>query len=249
MNKASRSLPLVLVAVVLAALVLTVTVNRPDPRAEQLRRTTLHSAAVFHPELIRNLVQAGANLHGRDEYGHTPLWNAVRLDKPESVRQLLSLGANPDDGGPGGDAPLLVAAFMGPDDIDREIIQLLIQAGADVNAVGRQYHETPLHYAVRAGNRDTVQLLIDSGADIDARSSERDTPLQSAVSMGHVEICELLLAAGADPELRNAVGFRPIDQLNVVLPEIGQRIQAVFRAHGADDQMRHELLAAARDAQ
>ncbi len=47
---------------------------------------------------------------------------------------------------------------------DRAAVRLLIEAGADVNAMG-DMGETPLHVAVRKGDREIVQALLAAGAD------------------------------------------------------------------------------------
>lgn len=51
-------------------------------------------------------------------------------------------------------------AFTG----DVEKIKLLLDFGADINAVDEEYHMTPLGYARHFGNADVAQLLTDRGA-------------------------------------------------------------------------------------
>jgi ankyrin repeat protein len=232
------------VLIVIAVLILlnSYKLLNSQPQISQPKYSSLHQAAVFGAEQIQQLFDAGERLDGLDADGHTPLWVAVRFDKPDAVDHLLKLGAEPDAGGRGADTPLLVATFMG---LARTlVVEQLIAAGADVNAVSQQYAETPLHCAVTSSNMEVTKLLLKAGADVNAQSSFGDTPLQSAVVKGNTAILDLLLASGADPELRNTSGFRPIDQLNACPnPE---QVQAVFRAHGVDDQRRPELLAAPR---
>jgi hypothetical protein len=45
-------------------------------------------------EMIKVLVAAGADLSLRDEYGHTPLENAIQRRKPETMKLLLDAGAS-----------------------------------------------------------------------------------------------------------------------------------------------------------
>jgi len=214
------------------------------PYGKPLRHATLHSAAVFAPDEIPRLVEAGVSVGSVDQDGCTPLWMAARFDKPDSVKELLRLGADPDSGGPRGEAPLLVATFLGSQSADTLCVRELIAAKADLNVFSEANHESPLHYAVQSGNREVVQLLLAAGANANATSSHGDTPLQGAVVRGNAELADLLLGAGADPELRNKAGFRPIDQAGSNEKEV----QAVFRSHGADDQQRPERIAAARAA-
>ena len=63
-----------------------------------------------------------------------------------------------------------------------EIVELLIDKGADVNAkaVGGQ---TPLH--VNTIQLEVAELLIDKGADVNAKSDDNgDTPLHVSVNNG-----------------------------------------------------------------
>jgi ankyrin repeat protein len=61
-----------------------------------------------------------------------------------------------------GDTPLHVLIWRG----DTAGAQLLIEAGADVNAVG-DMGETPLHIAVRKDNLSLVRALLAAGAKMD----------------------------------------------------------------------------------
>ena len=69
-----------------------------------------------------------------------------------------------------------------------EIIELLLNSGADVNAKDNG-GQTPLHGAARRGSdipevrRDTAEiaeLLLNNGADVDAKNNEGKTPLHIA---------------------------------------------------------------------
>jgi len=50
---------------------------------------------------------------------------------------------------------------------DAAIVHLLLQHGADVNAVN-DFNETPLHYACKRANLVVIQCLLDHGADLHA---------------------------------------------------------------------------------
>jgi ankyrin repeat protein len=89
-------------------------------------------------------------------------------------------------------------------DAKRQIISLLLEAGADVNEAASA--GTPLGIAIYAGDVDTVRLLLERGADPNAEFSGIAPlkPLAAALffqSTGNtaVEMMNLLLEAGADP--------------------------------------------------
>ena len=60
-----------------------------------------------------------------------------------------------------------------------EIVQLLVEQGADVTAIDKSY-STPLHLASSFGTPEIVRLLIERGADITAEDERRRTPLHLA---------------------------------------------------------------------
>src|ERR1039457_3059798 len=54
----------------------------------------------------------------------------------------------------------------------REVVQLLLDRGADVNARDRD-GKTALHGASRFGHREVVELLLEKGIDVNAKSQEQ----------------------------------------------------------------------------
>ena len=66
---------------------------------------------------------------------------------------------------------------------DAAAAKVLVQAGADVNAIG-DMGETPLHVALRKGNEDLVVLFLDAGAKINIRSEFNETPQEAAMRIG-----------------------------------------------------------------
>lgn len=78
-----------------------------------------------------------------------------------------------------GDTPLHVFLWRKDD----SAAQLLIQAGANVNAVG-DMSETPIFVAVRNASIDTLVLLIQAGAKLDVVSEFGQTPLELARIIG-----------------------------------------------------------------
>jgi ankyrin repeat protein len=78
---------------------------------------------------------------------------------------------------------------------------MLVYAGANVAAVTRIGHYTPLHVASRAGNPAVVQALLKAGANVSARTTTSGvTPLHLAAASGSAAVVELLLDHGADAD-------------------------------------------------
>jgi len=88
---------------------------------------------------------------------------------------------------------LHVAAELGK----TNIINLLIQTEADVNAVNLD-GETPLTKAVIKGMLPNVELLLVNGADVKVQNKEGQTLVHIAVQECKYEMLKLLLDNGAD---------------------------------------------------
>ena len=86
---------------------------------------------------------------------------------------------------------------------DIEIVRLLLNARADVNARSEEYTnlsygETALMIAASDGNRDITKLLINFGANVNLKDSAGITALINATVYNHAEIVKLLIDDGAD---------------------------------------------------
>jgi ankyrin repeat protein len=176
------------------------------PRSEDLMR----AVRAGDVKLVRSLVEAGADVNATDQHGSGTLLNfdpsitAYLLSKganpdtqtnengasvlaglcyvnqTECVRLLLAHGANPNRGrGESLETPLHHALAGGA---DIEVIRLLIDSGADVNArttpgvCSHNFYgstptrgETPLHRAAAFASIEIVRLLLEAGADGAAR--------------------------------------------------------------------------------
>ena len=77
-----------------------------------------------------------------------------------------------------------------------EAVRLLIDSGADVNAVSDS-GRTPLIESAEFGQIDSARLLIASGADINASQRGWGTPLEAAERTGHNELAAMLRRSGA----------------------------------------------------
>jgi ankyrin repeat protein len=65
---------------------------------------------------------------------------------------------------------------------------LLLDHGADINAIDEEYCSTPLGYAARWGHREMATLLVERGADVNKAGAPWATPIAWARKKGHSEI-------------------------------------------------------------
>jgi ankyrin repeat protein len=87
----------------------------------------------------------------------TALMNAINKNNSSQVQELIQKGADVDELDGSQDAPLVMAAYKGYD----QIVRLLLEAGADVGAVDPSMKATALHAAAYAGRTGAAKLLVD----------------------------------------------------------------------------------------
>ena len=177
-----------------------------DVNARSKNGTVLHSAIqafnrkdpAIVKELVELLLENGADVHARcTSSGWTALDHATfrsRTDDWSPVfRALLRGGANVNAAAPerGQTGTLLFRAAQGR---TPTILQLLIEAGADVNAPTQRWG-TPLHTAARRGLDVNIEHLLAAGADPCAVDGENRTPLD--LLKGHEEMLAFLDGEGA----------------------------------------------------
>ncbi len=75
--------------------------------------------------------------------------------------------------------------------------KLLLEFGADIDAIDEEYRSTPLGVAVRRGREELVKLLLGQGADPNLAGAPWATPLAWAKKQGHEGLVPLLTQAGA----------------------------------------------------
>ncbi len=123
------------------------------------------------------LLDAGADVNGKARYGHTALKAAVDHQNIKLTKNLLKRGTNVND--KAGDnvgrramTPLQIVSYHG----SFELAQILLDAGADVNAPCAEYDPwfdddfefegTALQAASYSGSTEVVQLLLSAGAKV-----------------------------------------------------------------------------------
>ncbi len=101
--------------------------------------------------------------------------------------------------------PLHYAVLSG-----REMVELLIEKGANINMVSED-GPTLLHYAAAfSDKREVVELLIEKRANVDAVNESKNTPLHAATLSGKREVVELLIGEGAHIDAIDDNGNTPL---------------------------------------
>jgi ankyrin repeat protein len=110
-----------------------------------------------------------------------------------------------------GRTPLMHAVLAA--DADPDVVRLLIERGASLDATDRDQRWTALHFAARDQNESLARVLLDAGAAVDPVDVFGNTPLWRSVmdpSPG-TAVKELLIERGADPKRTNRHGISPLD--------------------------------------
>ena len=123
--------------------------------------------------------------------------DAVKAGDAARVRALIDKRVNVNERQQDGTTALHWAV----DRDQREIVQMLIRAGADVKATNR-YGATPLWLASVNGNAKTIAMLLEGGADARSANADGETALMVAARTGKTDAVNLLLARGADPNAK-----------------------------------------------
>lgn len=172
-----------------------VNVQYPD---EYVRDSPLAIAVDYDGiNIIRLLLDHGAMVGTRDDYGFTPLHSAR---SSQAVDLLLAHGATMEATNRYGETVLLTA--LRGKTIDRgsseypekrkPLAVYLIQRGANVR-VHDSSGDTPMHYAAAMGRSDVVQMLIARGAELNGTNSAGKTPISIAEEKGHSQVLEMLV--------------------------------------------------------
>lgn len=157
------------------------------------------AAAVGNADAITALLAENPALVGTaNSDGFLPLHLAAFFGQAAAVQALLTGGAEinrimasrvpyvPSN------TALHAAIAGGP---HREVVGLLVEAGADVNLLDSNGH-TPLHSAVFHNAPELIAYLLANGADVNRQAEGGPTPLAYARARGKEAGAEALRAAG-----------------------------------------------------
>lgn len=138
--------------------------------------------------LARLADHADSAEHSEKKHGLTELHVSAFNNSFEKTKKLLQNNMNPNIIDELGWTPLHDAAIQG----NTEIVKLLLEAGANVNAQDKEDLYTPLHDAARMNHSEIVRLLLACGADTSLKDRWNNTPLNIAQEYKFEEIVDLL---------------------------------------------------------
>ncbi|WP_264687682.1 ankyrin repeat domain-containing protein [Wolbachia endosymbiont (group B) of Erynnis tages] len=180
---------------------------------------------------VELLLGRGADIEVRDIYNQTSLDLATRkgyldiagiLKQVQLDRKLLTIvesggfneakgliaqGANIDTNDKNGNTLLYSAAEIG----DLNLVKLLLDNGANIEAKNGEYQATPLHGAVENYRIDVVKLLLNRGTNVNAEDKDNWTPLHYGADTNSPDIVKVLVDAHANLGAKGNYGKTPLD--------------------------------------
>ena len=182
--------------------------------------TPLHLACTNRSAaMVERLLAGGADANAMLLNGETVLMTCARAGGEKAVKALLAHGAgvNAKEHEHDQTALMWAAAQRHP-----EVVQLLIEARADVRARSLTYAQTVVgEQTQRAGREELNYTVLRGGA----------TPLLFTSRVGDVESARLLLKAGADPNDSQPDG---VSALVLAAHSGNGNVAALLLEHGAD---------------
>ena len=169
---------------------------QPEPQAveEEAEKAPLRAAADYESihdaakdgniDAVCYLLSKGADIDARDERDKRPLYYAIESGNIELVRTLIDRGAK----------PWVRYLFTAIEKNRTEAMQMMVDAGSDVNETGPVLSQTPLMYAVQKDRIKCAEILLDAGANVNALTMNGASALNLAKSGG---MKKLLLEHGA----------------------------------------------------
>jgi len=147
------------------------------------------AAALGETARVKDLLKTDRkSAHEYSADGWTALHLAAFMGNRQTAEALLELGSSLSTLSKNQMANQpLHAALAGK--TDRELVGMLIERGADVNARGGA-GVTPLHLAASRGDGVLCEVLIKKGADPAATMDDGATPSDIAAKRGHAAVAE-----------------------------------------------------------
>ena len=158
-------------------------------------------------EIAELLIEKGANVNIKDNSGFRALIHAIQREKTDLSKMLIEKKSDVNTKITFKTDGLYLKGFTPLTfNVDKEVAELLIKAGAKVNtrlSINDDSRNiqleniTPLMWVIFDYNTELAKLLIESGADINAKDKDGNTALDYARYRDNSEIEQLLIEKGA----------------------------------------------------
>ncbi|XP_062231301.1 E3 ubiquitin-protein ligase KEG-like [Phragmites australis] len=134
-------------------------------------------------------------------------WNMTVVKRWVEVASIEEIAEAIDVPSPVGTALCMAAALKKEHEKEgRELVRILLAAGADPTAQDDPHCRTALHTAAMINDVELVKIILEAGVDVNIRNAQNTTPLHVALNRGANSCVGLLLAAGANCNIQDDDG-------------------------------------------
>ncbi|MDC7235830.1 MAG: ankyrin repeat domain-containing protein [Spirochaetales bacterium] len=181
-------------------------------KKDSMNYTPLFHAVLWEkPDIVRVLIDRGADINRMSLTGSTVLHEAVKTGSVQITGILLRAGADVNKTDNNGNTALHEIVYWN----SLNLAELLIDSGADLNRknlLGR----SPFYEAVINGDFEMCSYLIKQGADLETRDNSGKTPLFETIISGNPALMELLVSQGSSIQKRDNQGNTPLHAAVIV---------------------------------
>jgi ankyrin repeat protein len=162
-----------------------------------------YAASNDHLEIVRVLLEKGADPDIACPFGQTPLLRASYFGHLRIVEALLSATRLPNAKTKAG----WTAVYTALQQKNPEVAEYLVRKGVDCESKS-DFGIAPIHLAAENGQVGIMSTLLSVGADANMRTERfKHTPLLIGAQNGHESVVDLLLKSDADPTIRTTTGW------------------------------------------
>ncbi|KFP57256.1 Protein phosphatase 1 regulatory subunit 12B, partial [Cathartes aura] len=217
-------------------------------------------------DMVKFLVENGANVNQQDNEGWTPLHAVASCGYLNIAEYLISHGANVAAVNSEGEVPSDIAEEAAMKDL---LLEQVKKQGVDLDLARKEEEQqmlqdarqwlnsgriedikqprtgaTALHVAAAKGYSEVMRLLIQAGFNLNVQDNDGWTPLHAAAHWGVKEACSILAEALCDMDIRNKLGQTPFDVADEGLVEHLEMLQKKQTVLRSEKEMRNKLIEA-----
>uniref|UniRef100_A0A8B9ZDR0 Protein phosphatase 1 regulatory subunit n=1 Tax=Buteo japonicus TaxID=224669 RepID=A0A8B9ZDR0_9AVES len=217
-------------------------------------------------DMVKFLVENGANVNQQDNEGWTPLHAVASCGYLNIAEYLISHGANVAAVNSEGEVPSDIAEEAAMKDL---LLEQVKKQGVDLDLARKEEEQqmlqdarqwlnsgriedikqprtgaTALHVAAAKGYSEVMRLLIQAGFNLNVQDNDGWTPLHAAAHWGVKEACSILAEALCDMDIRNKLGQTPFDVADEGLVEHLEMLQKKQSVLRSEKETRNKLIEA-----
>jgi ankyrin repeat protein len=170
-------------------------IDAPDPKDPLKRNALMIAVDRGHLEIVRGLLDLGADIEAADAEGTSTLSIAATCKCPEGLEMLLDRGAQIESRCINGWTPLIKASLSGAE----PGVRVLLDRGAEIEARD-VFGLTALMRAARLPNPAVARLLLERGASRLAKDDKGRRAIDHAMMLCRGGVAQALFEHGEDPD-------------------------------------------------